>query len=467
MNEDEVLKEENKMGIQPVTSLLVSMSIPMMISMLVQALYNIVDSMYVAQLGEDALTAVSLAFPWQNLIIAFAVGTGVGVNSMLSRWLGANKKNLVKSCANHALILAVVTSLLFSVLGLFLSHTFFSIQTNVSKIIEYGEEYLNIISIFCMGVFISCMTEKLLTATGRTTLTMTTQAIGAFTNIILDPIMIFGYFGFPALGVTGAAIATIIGQWCGALSGIYFNLKKNPDIEISYKDFHWNWSVVRAIYSVGFPSIVLQAIGSIMTYAMNLILVGFSTTAAAVFGVYFKLQSFVFMPIFGLNNGLVPIAAFNYGAYKPERILKVYRSGLAISVSLMLLGFLAFQFFPGALLNLFNPSETMVAIGIKALPAISWSFIFAGFCIVSSALFQALGHGMFSMWVSILRQLGALIPLAWAFSQTGQLHLVWWAFPLAEIVSALLTAAFVYRIFKTQIQPMFYHQEKVENTAHL
>lgn len=456
---NETVIQENKMGIQPVTSLLISMSIPMMISMLVQALYNIVDSIFVAQLGEDALTAVSLAFPWQNLIIAFAVGTGVGVNSMLSRWLGANEKELVKSCANHALILAFITSLLFSGFGLALSHSFFSMQTSVNQIIEYGEEYLNIVSIFCLGVFISCMTEKLLTATGRTTLTMLTQSVGAIINIILDPILIFGYFGFPALGVAGAAIATVIGQWSGALCGLYLNLKKNPDIEISYKRFQWDWSVVHHIYSVGFPSIILQAIGSIMTYAMNLILVGFSTTATAVFGVYFKLQSFVFMPIFGLNNGLVPIAAFNFGANKPERILKVYYSGLIIAVSLMSFGFLAFQFFPTYLLNLFNPSETMISIGISALRAISWSFIFAGFCIVSSALFQALGHGMFSMWISIVRQLGALIPLAWIFGQSGQLNLVWWAFPLAEIVSTLLTVLFLHRIFKIQILPMLSHQK--------
>lgn len=448
------ISKENKMGTAPVSPLLIKMSIPMMISMLVQALYNIVDSQFVAQISEEALTAVSLAFPWQNLIIAVAVGTGVGVNSMLSRWLGANQQDLVKSCANHALLLAILSAVVFTILGVSISHFFFAAQTRVVEIVNYGDEYLSIISLFCMGVFIACMCEKLLTATGRTGLTMITQIVGALVNLILDPIMIFGYFGFPALGVSGAAIATVIGQWCGALCGLYLNWKHNADIKISYQGFHWDWNVVRQIYSVGFPSIVMQAIGSIMTYTMNLILITFSTTATAVFGVYFKLQSFIFMPVFGLNNGLVPIAAFNYGASKPKRILGVYKSGIIIATFLMTLGFFAFQFWTPELLGMFNPSENMLAMGLPALRIISWSFLLAGFTVVTSAFFQALGHGMLSMWMSLIRQLVALIPLAWLFAQTGQLDLVWWSFPLAEIIVVALSLFFLRHIIQTQIKPL-------------
>ena len=446
--------KENKMGTHPVTSLLITMSIPMMISMLVQALYNIVDSQFVAQISEEALTAVSLAFPWQNLIISVAVGTGVGVNSMLSRWLGAGEQNLVKSCANHALLLSILSAVVFTIVGVSISRLFFAAQTNVGEIINYGEEYLSIISLFSMGVFIGCMCEKLLTATGRTGLTMATQIVGAIVNLILDPIMIFGYFGFPALGVAGAAIATVIGQWCGAVCGLYLNFKHNPDIQISYKGFHWNWFVVRQIYSVGLPSIIMQAIGSIMTYMVNLIVITFSTTATAVFGVYFKLQSFIFMPVFGLNNGLVPIAAFNYGAGKPKRILGVYKSGIIIATLLMTLGFLMFQFGTSWLLGLFNPSENMLTIGFPALRTISWSFLLAGFTVVTSAFFQALGHGMLSMWMSLIRQLVALIPLAWLFAQSGNLEWVWWSFPLAEIIAFVLSLFFLRHIIQTQVIPL-------------
>lgn len=448
------MQNENKMGIQPVGRLLITMSIPMMISMLVQALYNIVDSMYVAQMGEAALTAVSLAFPWQNLIIAVAVGTGVGVNAMLSRWLGAGQKDLVKSCADHSLILAVLSSIVFAVVGYFISHVFFSFQTDVEEIVGYGDQYMEIVSVFSLGVFIGCTCEKLLSATGRTMLTMITQIVGAVINIILDPILIFGLYGAPELGVAGAAIATVIGQWCGAIIGLYLNFRHNPDIQISYKGFKWNSTVVQQIYSVGLPSIIMQSIGSVMTYLMNLILVGFTTTATAVFGVYFKLQSFVFMPIFGLNNGLVPIAAYNYGARKPERILGVFKVGVLTSTLIMLAGFLLFQFFPATLLGLFKPSEAMLAIGVPALRIISWSFLLAGYGIQCSSLFQALGHGMLSMWASIIRQLAALIPIAWILSRLGNLDAVWLAFPAAEIISAIVCTLFLVRIIKLQINPL-------------
>lgn len=448
------MQSENKMGTQPVGSLLIAMSIPMMISMLVQALYNIVDSMFVAQISENALTAVSLAFPWQNLMIAVAVGTGVGVNSMLSRWLGAGESRLVKSCADHSLILAFLSALVFAVVGSACSNLFFSFQTDVEEIIVYGDEYMNVISLFCLGVFISCTCEKLLSATGRTTLTMLVQAAGAITNIILDPIMIFGLFGFPAMGVTGAAVATVIGQWTGALLGLILNFKFNPEIQISYQNFRWNSKVVRAIYSVGLPSIVMQSIGSVMTYLMNLILIGFTTTATAVFGVYFKLQSFIFMPVFGLNNGLVPIAAYNYGARKPDRIMGVYKAGVITATACMTVGFILFQFFPKELLSLFKPSQAMLDIGIPALRIISWSFLLAGYGIQTGSLFQALGHGMLSMWSSIIRQLVALVPIAWLLSKLGNLDLIWLAFPASEIISGIVVTIFLIRVVKTQIRPL-------------
>lgn len=448
------MNQENKMGTQPVARLLMTMSIPMIISMLVQALYNVVDSMFVAQISENALTAVSLAFPWQNLMIGVAVGTGVGCNSMISRWLGAGETKLVKSGADHALLLALLSAIVFAVAGTALSHVFFAMQTNVAEIVQYGDDYMKIISMFCFGLFFSCITEKLLSSTGRTQLTMITQAAGALTNIILDPIMIFGYFGFPALGVAGAAIATVIGQTVGGVLGIWLNLRWNKELPISYKGFRWNGRVVRQIYSVGVPSIVMQCIGSVMTYLMNILLIGFSTTAAAVFGVYFKLQSFVFMPVFGLNNGLVPIAAYNYGARKPRRILGVFKAGVFYATTFMVIGFILFMFFPAQLLSLFQPSEQMLKIGVPALRIIAISFLPAGYDIQCGSLFQALGHGVLSMWSSIIRQLMALIPLAWLLSLSGQLDLVWLSFPLAEVVTVVVNTFFLVRVIKRQIRPL-------------
>lgn len=453
------MNQENKMGTQPVARLLMTMSIPMIISMLVQALYNVVDSMFVAKISENALTAVSLAFPWQNLMIGVAVGTGVGCNSMISRWLGAGEKNLVKSGADHALVLALLSAAVFAVAGTALSHVFFSMQTNVAEIVQYGDDYMRIISMFCFGLFFSCITEKLLSSTGRTTLTMITQAAGALTNIILDPIMIFGYFGFPAMGVAGAAIATVIGQTVGGVLGIWLNLQWNKELPISYKGFRWNNNVVRQIYSVGLPSIVMQCIGSVMTYLMNILLISFSTTAAAVFGVYFKLQSFVFMPVFGLNNGLVPIAAYNYGARKPKRILGVFKAGVFYATVFMVIGFILFMFCPAALLSLFEPSEQMLKIGVPALRIISISFLLAGYDIQCGSLFQALGHGVLSMWSSIIRQLMALIPLAWLLSLSGSLEMVWLSFPLAEVVTVIVNSLFLVQVIKRQIRPLEIEQE--------
>lgn len=451
---------QNKMGVKPVPGLLMSMSIPMIISMLVQALYNIVDSIFVAQISEEALTAVSLVFPWQNLIIAVAVGTGVGVNAMLSRWLGASNRKLANSTALHGLILSVLSFIVVAIIGTACSNLFFSVQTDVPGIIEFGDEYMNIISACSLGCFVACMAEKLLTATGKTGLTMVTQASGAITNIILDPIFIFGLFGVPRLEVAGAAIATVIGQFVGAIVGLVLNYTRNKDINLSFKGFRWDGQVVKHIYGVGLPSIIMQSIGSIMTFGMNQILISFTTTATAVFGVYFKLQSFVFMPVFGITNGVVPLAAYNYGAGKPERIMDTWKWGCIYATCFMVVGFLLFQFVPETLLSMFNPSPDLIRIGDVALRMISWSFLLAGFGIVTGSFFQALGHGMISMWTSIIRQLAALLPIAWLFSRTGNLDLVWLAFPLSEIISCVVVILFLRKVIREQIHPMYGRSEK-------
>lgn len=415
---------ENKMGVQPVNRLLVSMSVPMMVSMLVQALYNVVDSIFVASLSEDALTAVSLAFPWQNLMIAVGVGTGVGVNAWLSRCLGEKDQRSANATAENGIFLAMASYLVFAVTGMLISRPFFTLQTSSAVIAEEGFQYMWIVSVFGIGLFLQTMNEKILASTGRTNLTMVSQLAGAVINIVLDPIMIFGLFGFPALGVAGAAIATVTGQIIGGLLGVWFNSRLNREIQIRFRGFRPDRGIIGHIYSVGLPSIILQSIGSIMTFSMNQILISFSTTAAAVLGVYFKLQSFVFMPIFGLNNGMVPIVAYNYGAAKPVRIMKTLKLAIAYALSIMGVGLLLFQLLPGTFLDLFQASDNMKSIGIPALRIISLCFVPAGFGIICGSFFQAMGHGMIAMWVSIVRQLGALIPLAWLLSRTGQLNLV-------------------------------------------
>ena len=456
---------ENKMGVQPVNRLLVSMSVPMMVSMLVQALYNVVDSIFVASLSEDALTAVSLAFPWQNLMIAVGVGTGVGVNAWLSRWLGEKDQRSANSTAENGIFLAMTSYLVFAVTGMLISRPFFTLQTSSAVIAEEGFQYMWIVSVFGIGLFLQTMNEKILASTGRTNLTMVSQLAGAAINIVLDPIMIFGLFGFPALGVAGAAIATVTGQIIGGLLGVWFNSRLNREIQIRFRGFRPDRAIIGHIYSVGLPSIILQSIGSIMTFSMNQILISFSTTAAAVLGVYFKLQSFVFMPIFGLNNGMVPIVAYNYGAAKPVRIMKTLKLAIAYALSIMGVGLLLFQLLPGVFLDLFQASDNMKSIGIPALRIISLCFVPAGFGIICGSFFQAMGHGMIAMWVSIVRQLGALIPLAWLLSRTGQLNLVWLAFPLAEIVAVLITTFGLRRVIRTQIRPLYGKQPQDPGTA--
>lgn len=453
------------MGVQPVNRLLVSMSVPMMVSMLVQALYNVVDSIFVASLSEDALTAVSLAFPWQNLMIAVGVGTGVGVNAWLSRCLGEKDQRSANATAENGIFLAMTSYLVFAVTGMLISRPFFTLQTSSAVIAEEGFQYMWIVSVFGIGLFLQTMNEKILASTGRTNLTMVSQLAGAAINIVLDPIMIFGLFGFPALGVAGAAIATVTGQIIGGLLGVWFNSRLNREIQIRFRGFRPDRGIIGHIYSVGLPSIILQSIGSIMTFSMNQILISFSTTAAAVLGVYFKLQSFVFMPIFGLNNGMVPIVAYNYGAAKPVRIMKTLKLAIAYALSIMGVGLLLFQLLPGTFLDLFQASDNMKSIGIPALRIISLCFVPAGFGIICGSFFQAMGHGMIAMWVSIVRQLGALIPLAWLLSRTGQLNLVWLAFPLAEIVAVVITTFGLRRVIRTQIRPLYGKQPQDPGTA--
>lgn len=442
---------ENKMGVMPIPKLLLQMSLPMMISMLVQALYNIIDSIFVAQINEDALTAVSLAFPLQNLMIAIAVGTGVGVNAVLSRSLGEKKFDIANESAKTGLFLAFISCVIYALVGFCINRPFFAFQTENTRILEYGTTYFSIISFLCLGVFMEIMLERLLQSTGLTFYTMLSQGCGAIINIVLDPILIFGLFGMPKLGVAGAALATVIGQFCAMFLALIFNLRFNKELHLNFKGFRPDWQIIRTIYSVGLPSIIMQAIGSVMTFGMNKILIQFTSTATAVFGVYFKLQSFIFMPIFGLNNGMVPIIAYNYGAKSKERLMHTIKLCIISAVLIMLVGLTIFMLIPDVLLSMFNASGEMLTIGVPALRIISLSFIFAGYCIVVGSVFQALGNGVYSLTVSVCRQLLVILPVAALLAKFGGLHAVWWAIPIAEIVSVLMTTIFFRKIYKEKI----------------
>ena len=450
----EAIKERkaNKMGTMPVNKLLVSMSLPMMVSMLVQALYNIVDSIFVSRIDENALTAVSMAFPIQSLMIAIGVGTGVGVNALLSRSLGEKDYGKVDRTAVNGVFLSAVSYLLFLVVGILAVTPFYLSQTKDAQIIAYGKQYLTIICCCSFGMYTQFIFERLLQSTGKTIFTMVTQGTGAIINIILDPIFIFGYFGIPRMGVAGAAVATVAGQIVAGVFAIIINEKKNTDVKLNFKGFRPDKKVIREIYKVGIPSIIMQAIGSVMTYGMNRILISFNSTAVAVFGVYFKLQSFIFMPIFGLNNGMVPIIAYNYGAKEKDRMVKTLKLSVFYAIGIMVLGFVVFQLFPAPLFSLFDASEMMLSIGVPALRAISFSFLFAGFCIVCGSLFQALGNGVYSMVISIARQLVVLLPAAYLLSLSGKVQYVWWAFPIAELVSLSMTVFFLFRINRIVIR---------------
>ena len=445
---------ENIMGTMNINPLLVKLSVPMMVSMLVQALYNVVDSIFVSHVSESALTAVSLAFSLQNVMIAVGVGTGVGVNALLSKSLGEKNQERANKTAENGIFLALCSYVIFFVIGLTCMKPYFYAQTSDPDIALQGIRYLRVCSVFSLGLFLQTMGEKLLAATGRTNLSMTSQLIGAVVNIVLDPIFIFGYCGEALSGTTGAAVATVIGQFCGAGAAIFFNLKKNPDIQISFRGFRPSGEAIRRIYVVGLPSIAMQCVGSVMTFFMNQILMAFSATAVAVFGVYFKLQSFVFMPIFGLNNGMVPIISYNYGARDPRRVKKTIKLAITYAECIMLIGFCVFQFAPGLLLGLFAASDAMLAIGIPALRIICPHFLLAGAGIVLSSVFQALGNGVYSLIISVCRQLVVLIPVAWLLSRTGNVNMVWWAFLIAEVVSTTLSLVFMARINKNIIAPM-------------
>ena len=451
MKQDSVAAE-NKMGVMPVGKLLLSMSVPMMISMLVQALYNIVDSMFVAQLNENALTAVSLAFPIQNLMIAVGTGTGVGVNALVSRSLGEKNTEHANKAANNGVYLSLFSFLAFALLTGFFGKIFFQVQTKDAQIISYGADYVRIVGIMSFGIFFQFIFERLLQSTGKTLYTMVTQSLGAIINIILDPIMIFGLFGFPRMEVAGAALATVVGQIVAASLAFWFNVRKNKELHISITKYRLSGIVVKQIYSVGIPSIIMASIGSVMTFGMNKILMAFTSTATAVFGVYFKLQSFIFMPVFGLNNGLVPIAAYNYGARKPNRIMKSIKLSIIYAEAIMFVGVLIFQFFSADLLGIFNASDSMLEIGVPALRIIS--FLLAGFGIVCSSVFQALGHGMLSLIVSVLRQLVVLLPAAFILSRTGGLSVIWWAFPIAEIFAGVISFIFIRHVYRKEIHTM-------------
>lgn len=446
--------KENKMGTMTVNKLLISMSLPMIISMLVQALYNVIDSMFVAQISENALTAVSLAFPLQSLMIAVGVGTGVGVNAVLSKSLGQKDFESANKAASNGIILSFLSYVIFALIGVFLTGVFFKSQTSNVEIINHGSQYIYICTILSVGLFGQIILERLLQSTGKTFYTMITQGIGAIINIILDPILIFGLFGAPEMGVAGAAVATVTGQIIAMFLALYFNLKKNHEIKLNKKVFKPDIKIIKRIYAVGVPSIVMQSIGSVMTFGLNKILIGFTPTATAVFGVYFKLQSFVFMPVFGLNNGMVPIVAYNYGAKNEERVTKTIKLSTVYAMGIMLVGFLIFQAFPKQLLCLFNASEDMLRIGIPALRIISINFIFAGFCVIASSVFQALENGMLSLVVSAVRQLIAILPLAFIFGQVFGVNAIWFAFPVSEIIAVILSAMFMKRVYNEAIKPI-------------
>lgn len=442
--EENIQSKENKMGVMPVNRLLITMSLPMVISMLVQALYNIVDSVFVAQINEAALTAVSMAFPIQNLMIAVAAGTGTGVNALLSKSLGEKNKRMVDDTANMGVFLAICSYAVFAIIGIFLSRIYFAAQISDAQIIEYGDEYMSVICLFSFGLFGQIITERLLQATGRTIFTMFTQGIGAIINIILDPILIFGLLGLPAMGVTGAAAATVIGQIIAAILGFVCNAVYNHDITLSIKGiFTIDTAVISKVYQVGIPSIIMQSITSVMTFSLNKILAEFSSTAVAVFGVYYKLNSFIFMPVFGMNNGLVPILSYNYGARKPDRIKKTIKLGMKYAVAIMIFGLLLFELFPSGLLGIFDASQEMLSIGCVALRIIASSFVFAGVAIICSTVFQAIGNPLHSLIMSVCRQLLVIVPVAWLLSLSGRLELVWLAFPIAEFVSVAMSIFFM------------------------
>ena len=446
--------QENKLGVMPIRKLIWNMSLPIIASMLVQALYNVVDSMFVAMVSQDALTAVSLAFSAQQLMIGLGTGTAVGVNALMGRALGARQQERADKVAINGVFLAFIGFVISAVLGLAFSNALFSFQTDQQHIIDMGNSYLKIITGCSFALFGQIMFERLLQGTGRSIYSMITQGTGAIINIILDPVFIFVF----KMGVAGAAIATIIGQCCGCALAIYFNMKKNTDIRLRFGSFRPDWRIIGGIYAIGIPSVIMMAIGSVMTFLMNKILIVYHSaheTAATAFGIYFKLNSFIFMPVFGLNNGVVPIIAYNYGAQNRSRMVETIKRSAVYASLIMLAGMALFLCLPGTLLKIFDASDTMLTVGIPALRIISLSFCMAGACIALGGSFQALGKSTYSMVISFIRQLVFLIPIAYVLARYGQAvgndHLVWWCYPMAEVASLLVTLVFFRRLYRTLI----------------
>ena len=447
--------QENKMGVMPIGRLLANMAIPMVLSMLVQACYNVVDSIYVSQVSESAVTALSLAFPVQNLQIGFAVGIGVGVNSLLSKSLGQKDQETANRTAGNGMVLMLIVTVVFMLFGMFGVRPYFEMQSNVAETVEGGIAYTRICCLFTLGLFMQILGERLLQATGRTVHTMISQSFGAIINIILDPILIHGWFGLPALGVAGAAWATVIGQWASAMLVLYFNEKHNPEVQFGRRYTKLDGPIVKQILTVGVPSIVMNGVGSVMNFGMNQILQGFTETATSVFGIYFKLQSFFFMPLFGINNATISIIAYNYGARKPDRMIKTLKLSCGAALIVMLCGFAVFQLVPDLLLGMFNPSDAFLQIGRVCLRTISFCFPVAAVCISLGASFQALGNGIYSTIVSLCRQLVVLLPVAYLLSLTGNVNLVWLSYPIAEVASGTITAICFARIYRQKIKPLF------------
>ena len=447
--------QENKMGVMPIGKLLVNMALPMIVSMLVQALYNVVDSIYVSQISESAVTALSLAFPIQNVQIGFAIGTGVGINSLLSKSLGQKDQEKANLAAGNGITLVVIFAVVIMLFGAFGVEPYFRMQSSVAETVEGGIAYSRIVCLLTLGMYVQITTEKLLQSTGRTFHSMIIQATGAIVNILLDPVFIFGWFGLPAMGIAGAAVATVIGQWAGAILGIFLNIRYNRDIRPGLKYLKLRREIVAPILTVGIPSIIMNCIGSVMNFGMNQIFQRFSETATGVFGIYYKLQSFFFMPLFGMNGAAISIIAYNYGARKPERMMKTIKIACGAALTVMLIGLAAFQLVPELLLGLFNPSDEFLRIGCTALRIISIHFPVAAACIILGASFQALGNGIYSTISSVCRQLLVLLPAAYLLSLSGDVNMVWWSFPIAEVISALVTAYFFRRIYRQKIKPLF------------
>ena len=460
---------ENKMGVMPVGKLLVNMAMPMIAAMLVQAFYNVVDSYFVSRISEykdytdpqlireSAIAAMSLAFAVQNILIGFAVGIGVGVNALLSKSLGEGNQEKANFAAGNGMTLAVIATVVFMVFGVVGSKPYFSMMSNSTLTVDFGSQYISICCLFSLGVFVEILGERLLQASGRTMYTMVTQGVGAIINIIMDPLLIFGIGPFPQMGIAGAAVATVVGQWVAGILAVIFNLKFNPDVQFGLRYFKLRKDVVGPVLTVGVPAVVMNSIGSVMNIGINKILQGFTQYGEVpvnVFGIYFKLQSFFFMPLFGMNNATISIVAYNYGARKPERITKTLKIACISALSFMLLGLAVFQIIPDVLLGIFDTSEDFLTMGQRALRIISLCFPFAAVCIALGASFQALGNGIYSTIVSLCRQLIVLLPAAYLLSLTGQVNAVWWAFPVAELVSLTTTVILFVRIYRKKLLPL-------------